>query len=283
VVDSSPSASILREILVAERCEIGDHMHPWNTPPITEIELETAAYPHRLSPALQREKIAALTYRIRDVFGVAPISYRAGRGGFDGESLRILEELGYVVDTSIMPTQSPRFHGRSLWTAMPLEPYFPAYENVCAPGTSSILEVPMTASIVDGWWHRLTFSRRRNMGLTPFDRLFRRAGWASTVWLRPSWSSALEMIRLCEIMLEKRVPVLNMMFHSSELMPGASPYIQTAGEADEMMKKVEAALNYLVDRRGVQPVTLAEFARGWIERTQPELLQKSKLRVSGGN
>lgn len=283
VVDSSPSASILKEILAAGRCEIGAHMHPWNTPPITEDELETAAYPHKLPPALQREKIAALTHRIRDVFGVAPTSYRAGRGGFDGESLCILEELGYVVDSSIMPAQSPRFHGCSVWTRMPLEPYFPCYENVCAPGTSSILEVPMTASVVDAWWPRLTSLQRKNVNLTPLDRLLRKVGWASTAWLRPSWSSASEMIKLCETMLKKRAPVLNMMFHSSELIPGASPYVQTTEAADRMMKSIDAVLEYLVGRRHVQAATLTGFANGWIEHTQAELLHEGKLRIPAGD
>ncbi len=273
VVENNKSASVLREFLESGRCEIGAHMHPWNTPPVEAYELESAAYPHRLRPELQREKIAALTDCILKVFGVKPTSYRAGRGGLNGESLRILQELGYVVDTSIMPTQSPRFHGCSLWASMPLEPYFPGYENVCAPGTSPILEVPMTASVIGGWWHTLTFSRRRNLGLTPFDRLFRKAGWARTVRLRPSWSSASEMIRLCEIMLEKRAPVLNMMFHSSELIPGTSPYVGTSKEASQLLEDIEAVLRFLIERRRAQSATLTEFAEAWSERSRSDVLE----------
>jgi Polysaccharide deacetylase len=97
-----PARSILRDLAATGRCEIGAHLHPWSSPPYREEDL-AGRYPSQLDEASLETQLRELTSAIEASLGVRPRSYRAGRHGFDTRSLRILEELGYLVDTSVDP------------------------------------------------------------------------------------------------------------------------------------------------------------------------------------
>ena len=75
-----------------------------------------------------------------------PTTYRAGRNGFDGRTLPILERLGYTVDTSVDPLFNERRKGGPAFAGAPLDALPPVYDDVRRPGTSTILEVPITAA-----------------------------------------------------------------------------------------------------------------------------------------
>src|SRR5690606_16992642 len=49
------------------------------------------------------EKLKWLTDRIADRVGQSPTSFRAGRYGFGPSTALILEQLGYRVDSSVLP------------------------------------------------------------------------------------------------------------------------------------------------------------------------------------
>ena len=89
--------------------EVGAHLHPWTTPPFggePGLARNDAAhtYPCHLDEPLLAAKLRALTTaQIRDAFGAAPTSFRAGRFGLDATGARLLAELGYVVDSSVTP------------------------------------------------------------------------------------------------------------------------------------------------------------------------------------
>ena len=58
----------------------------------------------------------------------------------------------------------------------------------------------------------------------------RLARLAHVRWLRPSYSSADEMIALARQLTARGVPLLNLLFHSSEAIVGGSPYNRTEPE-----------------------------------------------------
>ena len=51
-----------------------------------------------------------------------------------------------------------------------------------------------------------------------------------------------------------------MMLHSSELMPGGSPYNRTPGAVDDLFRRLETTFTHLASR-GVEGMTLTDFAR----------------------
>ena len=103
VVQSAEAVSILRPIQDDDRAEIGTHLHPWNNPPTIEQRCSRNSYLCNLPAELQRQKIEWLTDAIESAFGRRPRSFRAGRYGLDICGARILERLGYCVDSSVIP------------------------------------------------------------------------------------------------------------------------------------------------------------------------------------
>jgi hypothetical protein len=65
------------------------------------------------------------------------------------------------------------------------------------------------------------------------------------------------MIRMGERLLADGSPVLNMAFHSSEVLPGGSPYFKTEGQADAFLRRIRQTVAHFVGR-GVEPATLSE-------------------------
>lgn len=93
----------LRGLAESERACIGAHLHPWVTPPYSEELSRFNSYGGNLSEQLEFDKIAALTDQIEKSFGKRPIVYKAGRYGVGPNTLRILSELGYLMDLSPSP------------------------------------------------------------------------------------------------------------------------------------------------------------------------------------
>ena len=55
------------------------------------------------------------------------------------------------------------------------------------------------------------------------------------------------------------MPLLNLIFHSSEAIVGGSPYNRTARELEQFFARLEQSLAYTVTDLGAIPVTFSEF------------------------
>ena len=138
VADTPEAVSVLRAIAEDGRCEIGAHLHPWVSPPYEEPVNDFHSFPGNLAPALEHEKLARLAERIEVAFGARPSIYKAGRYGLGPATFATLQELGFRVDTSVMPhtdfsdREGPDFTGfpagpfqaRPALQALPLSVHF---------------------------------------------------------------------------------------------------------------------------------------------------------------
>ena len=125
---------VLRDLASTGRCEIATHHHPWSTPPRVSGHL----YPLNLSVDLFREQLKVLTEAVTAVTDVPPVSYRAGRNGFAGWHVPILEELGYLVDSSVDPFFNEKRKGGPSFAGAPLVPYFLSRTDPCRKGESEL-------------------------------------------------------------------------------------------------------------------------------------------------
>ena len=122
-------------------CEIGAHLHPWVNPPHDEDLNERNSYPGNLPYDLEYQKLKHLTDVISERIGVRPVAYKAGRYGLGANTYRILSELGYVVDTSVMSNVDMRQDIGLDYRLFPDRPYWTGEHN-------NILEVPWTRGIM---------------------------------------------------------------------------------------------------------------------------------------
>jgi peptidoglycan-N-acetylglucosamine deacetylase len=74
--------------------------------------------------------------------GRAPIGYRAPNLVYEPWATAILEAQGFVYDSTVCVSRSigGKYKG---WARAPLHPYRPSYDNVAAPGSARLIELPL--------------------------------------------------------------------------------------------------------------------------------------------
>jgi hypothetical protein len=277
-VVEDPRFESLRGYQEAGLAEIGTHLHPWTSPPMERpqngIDLGALhAFPSELEPALFADKLRLLTERIYERTGSQPRSYRAGRWGFSAEHIPTLIELGYLVDCSVTPcvswehTSGFAQNGPDFRTA-PSAPYFLDRDDVRRSGQSTLLEVPMTILFTN---QRMARSRRlqdlysryrRTLPARAINKLFR----LEPQWFRPYPHMTFERLKaIYEAAVRERLPAIEMMFHSSELMPGGSPYHRDRAAVGRLNEKLEQVFGYLQEQ-SCRAMTLTAFARDFTSR-----------------
>jgi hypothetical protein len=252
-----PARSILRDLSATGRCEIGAHLHPWSSPPYREEDL-VGRYPSQLDDSQLETQLVELTAAIETSIGVRPVSYRAGRHGFDSRSLKILEKLQYRVDTSVDPLFNERRKGGPSFAGAPVSPYWPDHADVLANGASSVLEIPVSAATSPAL--PKAFERRfTSLPSIPWRGYLKRLGLRA-VWLRPSYSTIEDAKALASALVARGVPTLNMLFHSSELVPLGSPYNRTDADVDRFFERLERVFDHIMKRLEARGVTYRECA-----------------------
>jgi len=244
-------------------------------------------YPSELDPSIFSEKLGRLTERIYSRTGIKPRSYRAGRWGFSTEQIPTLLSLGYLVDCSVTPLKSWEHipgvaEGGPDFRAAPAAPYFLDLNNVCRSGESQLLEVPVTILFTNANLARskrlrdLYFRYRRTLPVKAMNRLFR----LDPQWFRPYAHMSSERLKsVYEAARHAGLPAVEMMFHSSELMPGGSPYHRDEAAIERLYEKLERVFAHLQDE-GCIGMTLTEFARGYSSQARLSAGQRPEDAIS---
>jgi len=259
VVSDRRSADVLGALLAGGDCEIGAHHHVWETPPFTAEDVARHAYASTLPRDRFDRQLEGLTAAITAAVGIAPVSYRSGRFGFSADHVASLERHGYRIESSVAPLFYETHKGGPEFVEARLRPYFLAYDSATRPGTSNLLEVPVSAALHRRFpaWLRHAYARAPKNYTT--KRVLRALGIARMRWLRPSYSSLADMIGLARDLARAGEPVLNLLFHSSEAIVGGSPYNRTQSELDAFCERLERFLAVATTEIGAMPATFAEF------------------------
>lgn len=269
-VVSAPSFDeVLRPLDASGRAEIGAHLHPWTTPPFTPWDKSdsSAAYPSELPPGVFARKLEALTRLITDRLGRAPRSYRAGRWGLSAAHIPVLLELGYLVDCSVTPLVNwtdpgARERGQDFSIAPP-RPYFMAWGDPAREGASGLLEVPVTILNTNASMRRSPALRALygHYRKTVLARALNRAFLVAPRWFRPFSDMSVDRLRaVFETARQLELPVIEMMFHSSELMPNGSPHNLTDASVDDLYARLDQTFAMLA-REGIAGSTLGDYAQ----------------------
>jgi peptidoglycan/xylan/chitin deacetylase (PgdA/CDA1 family) len=147
VARDARSADILSGLLEGSDCEIGAHHHAWETPPCSPADVERHPYASMLPRAQFDAQLESLTIAITRAVGRRPLSYRSGRFGFSADHVGALERAGYLVESSVAPLFFETHKGGPEFVEAPLRPYFLAYDSAVVPGSSNVLEVPVSAGL----------------------------------------------------------------------------------------------------------------------------------------
>jgi hypothetical protein len=259
------AAQALRDVCAGGAAEIGAHLHPWNTPPLTEAFVPRNSMTKNLPAALQLAKIERLTAALEEAFDVSPRAFRAGRYGLGRDTVGALLSTGYQVDSSVTPfinlettDDGPNFVGA------PLEPYrLGRGRDVRHPDPAGeLIEVPLSHGFSRGpfgFWD----PARRLLERTPFRwlrlaGLADRAGVVKRLVLCPELASVPEMLTLSRRLLEHGVRHLHVSWHSPTLKPGLSPFAATAADVARLYASLAAYFDGLSRLTSVRFATVSE-------------------------
>lgn len=266
VATDQKAISILKQIMMDGRCEIGSHCHPWNTPPFVEETNEKNSMLCNLPEELQYEKLLRLHQTIQNNFGISPVSFRSGRWGYGASVAKNLSRLGNIVDTSILPYENwSQHHGPDFSSVSPRPFRFSPGDIFREDHSGPMVQVPATVGYLQdnfAFSNRLLIMLQRN----PFKTmrligLFSRLHLLNKVWLSPETADSENMIELTRCMMRKKYDVINMFFHSSTLYEGMTPYVKTKSDEQRFMETIREFLVF-VKSEGIQSVTLKDCITG---------------------
>ena len=242
-------AACVERLRALEGCELGTHLHGELAEPGAFEPDVTSAVQRDYTPEVERAKLVSLTESFRSAFGRPPRSFRAGRFGIGQNTITILEDLNYAVDSSVTPhvDWSEVSPGLSFIHA-PMQPYHPDPREPSRAGASPLLEVPVTIRP-----HAL--ARVPLVGKLVEHR-----------WLRPTKNDGAELVAIARETLEEarrqspNTPVvLNAMFHNVEVVAGTSPYAANEVEALRILGNLETLLAF-ANREEIGIVGLSDIA-----------------------
>ena len=231
---------VLRALLARGDCEIGAHHHAWETPPCAPDDV--ARHPYALSLPLAQfdAQLASLTDAIADAVGVRPVSYRSGRFGFSAAHVSSLERQGYLVESSVAPLFYEAHKQGPDFVDAPLDAVLPVLRRRDARrARATLLELPISAAlnrrvpaVLERWYGRAPWPYTTKRVLRLLARRARPLA-AAVVQLgrRHDRARAADSSR-------RGVPILNLLFHSSEAIVGGSPYNRTDAELDAFFDRL---------------------------------------------
>lgn len=223
-------------------CELGMHLHAWNTPPYYELpkcEKSGAPYLIEYPKEIMEEKIKNITNLFIEKFGYVPQSHRAGRWAIDENYFQLLYKYGYKIDCSITPYinwsnsvgQTPGFKG-------------PDYSDECMKVTKrqGIIEVPVPSAIPKKVIFPKSFSFLYYMKALYYKLVNKR------VWLRPDGKNLARMLWLVDEIEKTDQEYIMFMLHSSELMPGGSPNFKNSKEIEKLYQDLEELFSVIAEK-----------------------------------
>ena len=227
-------------------CEVGMHLHGWNTPPEYTLEhMRSDIAPGDCSFLIEypedimEKKISYMTDLLTEKFGRRPISHRAGRWATNDTYFEILDRYGYLVDCSVTPgmdmTSSVGFtegsHGTD-YRNYPKDSY--RIPNL------SLIEIPMTVRQN----HKIKKDGRNGLKHYLY-KCYKAYKGRGPIWLRPAGSNLDELLYLARKIKHEKTDYLMFMLHTSEMMAGCSPTFPTEESIERLFSDMEELFRYV--------------------------------------
>lgn len=237
------------------KCEIGMHLHAWNTPPeyVLRKEKNEGGLPYLIEypTEIMDSKVEYLTDLIKKRTGFRPVSHRAGRWAMDSRYFDILAKYNYLVDCSVTPginwSNCRGYVEGSRGTDYSNHDSAPTYFK-CKKG--GIWEVPMSISPP---YH--SFCMKHITSFNELKREIKKLLFGDNIWMRIMDSSINRQIQYAN---NNEAEYLMFMLHSSELISEGSRYFTTPESVEMFFQNMEKLFSEVHSR--YYGATLKEYA-----------------------
>ena len=162
----------------------------------------------------------------------------------------ILSELGYIADCSVVSgCNMLNYPGKTVAYGFD----YRMYPNEAYLVRDNLIEIPMSVSHVHTLEGKSIKNRAKNL-IVGKDR-----------WLRPAISTVKEMKLHIDERVENGSDYAEFMIHSTELMPGGSPYFKNSRDVEREYKDMRTIFTYAV-QCGFEGITMRDYAKKFLEK-----------------
>ena len=237
------SAATMADMAAAGLCDIGAHLHPWVNPPHQEDVNRANSFAGMLPFELERAKLAALTSKLTELTGKAPVAYRAGRYGIGPNSGSILAELGYRLDLSVRSHFDYSDEGGPDFTDFPIRPW----------RRGGLVEVPLTTCLAGPLGRFPALTR-----IAALRGPFARTGLLNRIPLTPEGVPLAEAKQAIKVLLDRGHRLFSLWFHTPTVEPGHTAYVRDSADLRTFRWWWDGVFD-LFAREGVTPVRTGEI------------------------
>jgi hypothetical protein len=244
-----------------DKIELGTHLHSEFIAPNENMKSTiTNEIQLNLEKDLEYDKLKSLTNLFKNKFDFDPKSFRSGRFGSSLYTTSYLSELGYKVDSSVVPLTTKFFGEKYIdsWNK-PLIPYWEKFDQ------EKILQVPLT--LINPSYNKLPFFLKWNIGQpnSITRRIAKKIGFnLRTSWLRPFREDAKRLKLIADFAINNSFKnsdyvVLNIMFHSNEILPKGSPYCQNERDVRDFVSSLDQLFSHLYQKYQICSIGLSDL------------------------
>ena len=131
-----------------------------------KIEIASHSFTHKfwntISQRIRKQELEKFITLYERIFRKYPIGFRAPSHIIDEQGLKLLEDKGFLYDSSVLPHYPFCKKYRGYKGRAPLLPYYPSYDNLRRKGDMKILEVPVRGQLfgiplAGAWIRKLPF------------------------------------------------------------------------------------------------------------------------------
>lgn len=251
-----------REAVKKQRCEIGMHMHAWNSPPVRKLpEAKGRKYGKPYAGEYPQEilyaKMQYLHEKLEEVFGVPITSHRGGRWYFDEKILGFLIKNHYLADATITPGITwENMYGNRIagcdYKKVKMNPYELDHHNILKAGKSGVVEVPPTIMT-------LPPCELNDKGI--IQKCHRTK---QRYWIRPNGNNLKEILLVMNRAYRQKKDYIQFMIHSSELMPGGSPTFRTERSIEQLYYDLE--IIFSIAAKYCRGIGITDYAKKYVTK-----------------
>ena len=255
------SRNILANLRDAFGCEIAAHLHFWNTPPLPK-DLAALSHPLTRVPAFKlghklfAAKLNALLNAACDFQKEDILSFRMGRWDMHEAYWETLARAHILTDASVRPV-----HGTESKEKQPNFFLAQATPYWIPTKSAPIFEVPLTVTPLFNWLPKALVALESGPEFCHNLSIYLQARmnyWGALALLpvyQPLWMLKL----ITEIYVARGGKVISITWHSSEMMPGATPHLPTNSAVDKFLNRVQNYLLWLTKRYDIVSLTMNDL------------------------
>lgn len=260
VLANRDASATLGRLAQNDAAEVGFHIHPWNTPPLAEHSIVATrdSFLHNLPQPVAIQKLDAV-FDAFSQLGICPTSYRGGRYSTSPWIQSHLQSRGVVADASVLPFTTWPDPGAPDFRERGLQPRRQTYD-ASKPG---IWELPLTLAFTRKpfpFWRKVfEFGERSALRILRLNGIMERL-WVKRIWLNLEHPLGESLVLLLHRLRTEQLPCVNITLHSSSLMPGLNPYIETEADRKRLYRRLESVCSLLRSWDEFVPATVSEVA-----------------------